>query len=222
MAPTGPPNGSAPDRASEKIMDPTACPPRGRPRSVKADDAILSAALDLLAERKDVAGISVEAIAARAGVGKATIYRRWPGKVELFTDAVATLRSPLPELGVGSARDDLVKIVAQICDEMDSPLQQAINTLMMSDTHPEIGKRVKQQVVAPRHEAVFRAIERGIERGELRPGLEPTTVLYLLVGGALTYARNATDVAPEQCAEQLVDTVCQGIYQQNADDRIGV
>ncbi|MBB6172601.1 AcrR family transcriptional regulator [Nocardiopsis mwathae] len=203
-------------------MNTTATPSRGRPRSAEADDAILSAALDLLAERKDVGGISMEAIAARAGVGKATIYRRWPGKVELFTDAVTTLRSPLPRLGTGSARDDLVKIVAQICDEMDSPLQRAISTLMMSESHPEIGTRIKRQVVAPRHEAVFRTLERGIERGELDPGLHPDTVLYLLVGGALSYVRNATDVSPQRCAELLVDTVCLGIDRQDgADDRVG-
>ena len=68
----------------------------GRPRSERAERAILDAALELFAE-SGVGGVCMEAVAARAGVGKATIYRRWPGKEDLLLDALALLKSPLPE-----------------------------------------------------------------------------------------------------------------------------
>jgi len=68
----------------------------GRPRNARTDEAILHAVLDLLSEGQSVAAISIEAVAARAGVGKATIYRRWPNKEALIIDAIAAMKGPLP------------------------------------------------------------------------------------------------------------------------------
>ena len=68
----------------------------GRPRSERADRAIIEAALSLFAESAPE-GLCIEQVAARAGVGKATIYRRWPGKEDLLLDALAALKTPLPE-----------------------------------------------------------------------------------------------------------------------------
>src|ERR1051326_7360110 len=68
----------------------------GRPRSERADRAIIDAALSVFAE-SGPEGLCIETVAARAGVGKATIYRRWPGKEELLLDAIAALQAPLPE-----------------------------------------------------------------------------------------------------------------------------
>ena len=81
--------------------------PRGRPRSEQADRAIMAAALELLAER-GLAGMSIEEVAARAGVGKATIYRRWSSKGALALDAFLAefeQQQPLPD--TGSLRGDL-------------------------------------------------------------------------------------------------------------------
>src|SRR6266699_2304041 len=82
--------------------------PRGRPRSQEADRAILTAAVDLLAER-GLAAMSIEEVAARAGVGKTTIYRRWPSKGLLALDAFVTSfreEQPLPD--TGTLRGDLL------------------------------------------------------------------------------------------------------------------
>src|SRR5580692_5441762 len=81
---------------------------RGRPRSQEADRAILAATLDLLASR-GLAAMSIEEIAARAGVGKATIYRRWSSKGLLALDAFVTAfaeQQPLPD--TGTLRGDLI------------------------------------------------------------------------------------------------------------------
>ena len=72
----------------------------GRPRSEQADQAIIDAALSLFAE-SGPEGLCIERVAARAGVGKATIYRRWPGKEDLLLDAIAALKAPLPDRPAG-------------------------------------------------------------------------------------------------------------------------
>src|SRR3954453_16263271 len=86
--------------------------PPGRPRNVRADEAILEAVIALLGDGQSVDGLSMEAVAAKAGVGKATIYRRWPNKEALLIDAVATMKGPLPQPAGESVRDDLVMLVS--------------------------------------------------------------------------------------------------------------
>src|SRR5262245_40594976 len=83
----------------------------GRPRSTRAHEAIIDAVLDLLAEGTPLGDVSIEAIAAKAGVGKATIYRRWAGKNELLIEAVKTLKTVQPIPPSGSVRDDLVRMI---------------------------------------------------------------------------------------------------------------
>src|SRR5438046_3156857 len=86
----------------------------GRPRSARADEAIIEATLDLMAEGMPVEAMSIEAIAARAGVGKATIYRRWPNKESLIVDAVATIKGEVPVLRQESLRDDLITLLRPV------------------------------------------------------------------------------------------------------------
>src|SRR5918911_454834 len=80
----------------------------GRPRSARADEAIIDAVLDLLAEGPAAESMSIESIAARAGVGKATIYRRWPNKEALVVDAVTALKGPIPPIAGESVPQDPV------------------------------------------------------------------------------------------------------------------
>src|SRR5215510_2614841 len=83
----------------------------GRPRSARADEAIIEAVLDLLAEGTPAEALSIEAVAARAGVGKATIYRRWSNKEALLVDAVASVKGEPPRIAGESVRDDLVTLL---------------------------------------------------------------------------------------------------------------
>ena len=88
---------------------------RGRPRTSEADRAILTAAVELLAER-GLAAMSIEEVAARAGVGKATIYRRWPSKGLLALDAfVAVFREQQPLPDTGTLRGDLIAALTRGC-----------------------------------------------------------------------------------------------------------
>src|SRR5258707_9557057 len=91
----------------------------GRPRSEQAEQAIIDATLDLFAEQ-GFEGVCVEAVAARAGVGKATIYRRWPNKEELLLAALGSMKSPIPELSGISVRDDLLaRLPVRAEDKLD-------------------------------------------------------------------------------------------------------
>src|SRR5690242_16002774 len=92
----------------------------GRPRSEQAEQAIIEATLDLFAEQ-GFEGVCVEAVAARAGVGKATIYRRWPNKEELLLAAFGSLKSPFPEPAGESVRDDLLAMVKVMCADKADP-----------------------------------------------------------------------------------------------------
>jgi len=85
--------GSPPPGQARPPAKPRTRPRPGRPRSEQAEQAIIEATLDLFAEQ-GFEGACVEAIAARAGVGKATIYRRWPNKEELLLAAFSSLKSP--------------------------------------------------------------------------------------------------------------------------------
>ena len=92
----------------------------GRPRSPQADQAIIAAALAVFAEHGPDA-MGIEQVAARAGVGKATIYRRWPGKEELLLDMIGALRAPLPQPQGRSVRADLSALVEALAREAADP-----------------------------------------------------------------------------------------------------
>src|ERR1700683_3103501 len=108
-------------------MSSDASPPRaiGRPRDVRADRAILEATLQLMAER-GVRDLRMEDVADRAGVGKATIYRRYRSKDQLVSDAIATLVSEIAIPDTGSTRADLMALMTQEVElysgSLDRPL----------------------------------------------------------------------------------------------------
>jgi AcrR family transcriptional regulator len=142
----------------------------GRPRSEQAEQAIIEATLDVFAE-KGFEGVCVELVAARAGVGKATIYRRWPNKEELLLAAFASLKSPFPEPQGVSVRDDLLAMVEVMCADKADPRKARRYALLLGEgeKYPRLMARYKETVVQPRRDAMRAVIRRGIETGELRP-----------------------------------------------------
>src|SRR5690349_25172745 len=102
------PGGAAPGEGAGGAAVGAGAARRGRPRSQEADRAILTATVELLAER-GLAAMSIEEVAARAGVGKTTIYRRWPSKGLLALDAfVDSFREEQPLPDTGTLRGDLL------------------------------------------------------------------------------------------------------------------
>src|SRR3954462_5033445 len=125
----------------------TARPP-GRPRSERAAKAIIDATLDLLAEEGGVAGVSIEAVAARAGVGKTTIYRRWPNKEALIVDALAALKTPLPVPAGRSVREDLIALtLAMRSTREDRRFDCVWNIIGSWHKHPELARKLRRDVI---------------------------------------------------------------------------
>jgi AcrR family transcriptional regulator len=184
----------------------------GRPRNAQADQAIIRAVFDLLSSGQSADALSIEAVAAKAGVGKATIYRRWPNKEALLVDAVASMKGPLPEPAGESVRDDLVMLVAGMRKKRMADYGKVTACLL-----PEIAKspemrRIYQGVVEPRREIMRGVLRRGVETGELRADLDVELTLLMLSGP--TVAQNVLDwnprVADDGFAEALVDAVLRG------------
>src|SRR6266567_8181780 len=160
-----------------------AAPPRrpGRPRSEQADRAILDAALSLFAE-SGPGGLCIEKVAARAGVGKATIYRRWPGKEDLLLDALAAVKLPLPAPKGKSVRSDLVALLGAMCAESADPRRARQFALLHGEglRYPRLMARYMETVVEPRREVVRSLLRRGVATGELRQDADVEAALFML------------------------------------------
>ncbi len=188
----------------------------GRPRSEDANRAIVEATLDLIAEH-GLTGLSVEAVAARAGVGKATIYRRWAGRDDLIADALATLNDDMPEEFPGrSLRDQMVAMLEHVGGRGTATRSGRIFPRMMGykKSHPEWFALFQERVLEPRRERVRALLRVGIASGELRADLDVdvaavmlfSPMLYLSVYGA----RGEGRVRPGQ-AESVVDLLLHGL-----------
>jgi AcrR family transcriptional regulator len=184
----------------------------GRPRSEQADRAIIEAALDLFAESGPDA-LCIEQVAARAGVGKATIYRRWPGKEDLLLAALAALKAPLPEPKGESVRDDLAALLEAMRTEAVDPRQVRQFALLMGEggRYPRLIERYVEAVVEPRRD-VFRAVlRRGIATGELREATNIEVAVDMLTGTVLARARIGPDRTERGYARRVVDELLTGM-----------
>ncbi|MBC6461589.1 TetR/AcrR family transcriptional regulator [Actinomadura sp. HBU206391] len=196
-----------------ETTEPLCARPPGRPRSERAEKAIIEATLDLLVEEAGVAGVSIEAVAARAGVGKTTIYRRWPNKEALIVDAVAALKAPLPELPGRSVREDLIALTRAVrSGRADRRIDCVWNVIGSRHKHPELASKLRRDVIEPRREVMRGVLRRGVEAGELRPDLDVEMALSVIVG-AMTMQVQA--LAPDEeladdVAERVVDTAMRG------------
>ena len=185
----------------------------GRPRDPELDARILAATLQLLADT-GYDGLTIEAVAAQAGVGKASVYRRWCGKEELVVDAVASLtEQPEPEVGAG-VRDELVLLLEVIRRKSDSSLAGKIfpRLLGASAENPELMKRYREQVLDPRRRRFLAVLERGVEQGLVGPQVDLEHAVDLLVGPIVYRNLIRTEPPPgPELAGQIVDDVLRAV-----------
>jgi AcrR family transcriptional regulator len=185
-------------------------PTRGRPRSEAVERAITEGVMKLLEEGVPLAELSIERIARTAGVGKATIYRRWPGKEELFVDVVREAEPQDPELPGISLRDDLVAMMEQLRQRGLMTRSSALlhNVYAQMKSTPKVWTAYHATVVEPRRRKQVDLLRRAQENGELRADLDPELMNDMLVGPMLlrTVMRFDADL-PEGLSELLVDTV---------------
>jgi AcrR family transcriptional regulator len=179
----------------------------GRPRSEEVDRAIVDATLDLLVSA-GVAGISIEQVASQAGVGKATIYRRWPNKEALIIDAAMSIRLPLPELNGESVRDDLLKLAENLRLDKASQRTRGVYDCLVREAprHSELAARFEQVVVEPRREAVRHVLRRGVASGELRDDVDIETMALFVTAPILVHSlRHGRPALTQEDVRQIVD-----------------
>jgi AcrR family transcriptional regulator len=192
----------------------------GRPRDPDVDRRVADAAIALFGEA-GWAGFSVEAVAKRACVGKASIYLRWQTKEALLVDALRRRVGTIAEVDTGSLRGDLVKLACQMLDlYLGDAGRAALRLRLDGDLIPGLADQLDalqaSQVLAARG-----IVRRGISRGEIPEGTSITLLLNTLVGGATTHVQSTPEelhdtlrAGATRYAEQLVDFLLTAV---NAD-----
>jgi AcrR family transcriptional regulator len=167
-----------------------------RPRDPAVDDAIETAAAALLAER-GFAGMSVEAVAAAAGVGKPAVYRRYRDKVALATAVVSAQLAPLEVPDLGDTRAELWLAVERGFPADAEAYVGLIGGLIAEqERHPELIAAFREHVLLPRRAVVQGLIERGRARGDVRADVDAVAALDLLAGPLLARAFAGADTGP--------------------------
>jgi AcrR family transcriptional regulator len=190
----------------------TAPRPRGRPRSARAHEAIIDAVLAMLAEGTTVEALSMEAVAARAGVGKATIYRRWPHKDALVLDAVASIKEPLPAVPGKSVREDLVLLVRAAGRTRNSRAGQILPCMIPELQRPGHLRDEYIRIMETRREVIRRVLRRGIATGEVRPDTDVELTCALLVSPiVMSLLGSHARLDTRNLADRVVDTVLRGV-----------
>jgi len=176
----------------------------GRPRSEKARKAVIRSTLALL-KRTGFHELSVEAVAAHAGVGKATVYRWWANKGELVIDAfVSAVEKELRFPSAGPVLQSIHVQMRRWAVIFRSPLGQIVAAVIgAGQSEPEILEAFRSHWVEPRRVEARRLLGQAITIGEIRADLDPDTVLDLLYGPL--YIRLLLKHAPLN--EEFVDTV---------------
>lgn len=184
---------------------------KGRPRSSEAHRRILDAARELLSE-EGFSDLRLEHVAARAGVGKATIYRRWGSKEALAQELLSELAGP--HIAVAETGHTRAELLAAVTNPMravtDTPFGPVIRALLSQiAVNPTLGDPFRATVVQARRDEIGRVIARGIARGDLRPDADPTIATELLVGPV--YFRLMFGGALDDAfAKRIVDAVLAG------------
>jgi AcrR family transcriptional regulator len=155
--------------SDQKVADDA--PKLGRRRDPAKDQQILDAAVDVLAET-GFDGMTIDMVAARAGAGKATVYRRWASKNELVLDAVACLKKtdldsmPIPD--TGTLRGDLVAMIRPpTIDDAERKLKVMAGLASMLSSAPDLAEAANEAIVEPRARINRMLLNRAVERGEI-------------------------------------------------------
>jgi len=189
--------------------------PTPDPRIERSNRSVLNATRELLAEGRDVGSLTIEAVAARSGVAKTTIYRRWRDKWELALDAV--MIDMLPHYyadppDVGDTRKELLTFIDSVVGALSmAPYGPAMQALVSEiATHPELSRVYREQVVEPRRAQLAAVIARGIARGDLRADTDVQTLHEFLLGPVFYRMLLSGSPLDRKLSARLVDGILQG------------
>ncbi|MFF2780166.1 TetR/AcrR family transcriptional regulator [Streptomyces sp. NPDC058052] len=213
-APGGRPDACPADEGAAGCPGAGGGPRRGRPRSEAAEQAIFDAVIGLLEGGVPLGDISIERIARTAGVGKATIYRRWSGKEDLLVELIRSVEPPDPELPGTSVRDDLVMLLEFMRRRGLAKRTSALlrNMFAQMQTHPRLWDQYHRTAIEPRRRRGIEVLERGVATGEVRADLDLELVNDLFVGPLLlrTVLQPDADLSPDFPA-RVADTILDGV-----------
>ncbi len=190
----------------------------GRPRNPRVREAVLDASLAVIAER-GVSGATVDLIAARAGVGKHSIYRRWRSKQELLLDALAAVVAlPVPD-EVPADATLLIREIASLWVRLaEDPVLRAFAAQVFAEAarDPQLLVAYEERVAQPRRARVLELLQLAQQRGQLRPDAELDVVADLLIGPAFYRMMSAGQRPPfrDGYLDALVNTLCTGIVKE--------
>ncbi|WP_033438422.1 TetR/AcrR family transcriptional regulator [Saccharothrix sp. NRRL B-16314] len=183
-------------------------PQRGRPRDASRDDALRQAALEVMAE-VGYRALTMDAVAARARAGKATIYRRWESKLDLVIDTCTQLaQQNLAEPDTGSLAGDLREFLSAFAAFLSGPIGKAAQALVGELPHePELATAFRDTFLIAQRDVLRRILERAAERGELRADA-PRGMAVEIAGAALIYRLMLTgDPLDLPFVDRVVDQV---------------
>lgn len=180
----------------------------GRPRDPRIDRAVFDATAALLAE-VGYNGLSLEAVARRAGVGRPSLYRRWSSKAALVVDALGAIAGTDPAPDTGSLRGDLTALTVAMAALYDTPLARQVVPGLLGDLarQPDLADRFRTDYIEPRRTSTKHALSRAVARGEIPPVTDPEQVCDLLAGPLLLRAFVLDRRTSETEATALVDAV---------------
>jgi AcrR family transcriptional regulator len=184
---------------------------RGRPRSEKAQRAILAAAAQLI-ETGGVGAVTIEAVARRAGVGKPTVYRSWPNREALAMAALMASAERVPGIRqTASVRDDLVAQLEQVVRVFATPRGRTVALMVASsESDSELAKAFRNQVMQASRESGRALLERAADEGAIA-ATTPIDVVLDMIYGAIFYRllMGHARIDPG-FAKELVDTALGG------------
>lgn len=191
---------------------------RGRPRSEESEEAILEATLQLLTE-KSLREISMEEIARKAGVGKATIYRWWPSKAYVALDAFlrkANRMMPTPD--TGSVRRDILEQVRSLMLFYKSPAGRILSQFVAeAQSDKGFATLYRERFLKPRREATRVIFDRGVRRGEIDQNLDPELLLDLIYGPAIYRLLVGHAPLEEKLADEMVSILFGGLDNRSSE-----
>lgn len=161
---------------------------RGRPRSDQSQQAILQASLELLAE-VGFEGLSIEAIAARAKVGKTTIYRRYSSKAELVADAIESIRQDVVIPDTGDFWQDIEQLIENAAQISLSPLGRKTVAMIISSaaSNAQFAQIYWTKYLQPRRQAFAIVLERAKARQQTQADLD-AGLIFDAISGIMLYA----------------------------------
>ena len=173
--------------------------------SQRAHQKVLEAAAELFAAR-GIDSASVDAIAAAAGVSKATVYKHWAGKEALCLEAIAKLQGELPEFDTGQPREDLTNLLRHLAQSRKTEIWGKIwpRLIGYAAGHPEFAQALQIRSTGPRRAQLARLLKQASAKGGLRGSIDVDFAMDLLFGPILHCRLRGAEVAAN-APERIVD-----------------